>query len=115
MGTAEAASEADTSTRWESGVTQSDEPTPGQVQEDLTGRCLWLLGAGLALLLESTVGQLRAEEERGWMGRINIIDKDVEENRPQYRALWDTTRDRSPTGLHSIHHHSPHNLHTTLG
>ncbi|PKU34768.1 ubiquitin carboxyl-terminal hydrolase 4 [Limosa lapponica baueri] len=35
-----------------------------------------------------------------------IIHKDVKENRPQYRALGDTTRDRLPTGFNSIHHHS---------
>ncbi|PKU41303.1 hypothetical protein llap_8392 [Limosa lapponica baueri] len=37
---------------------------------------------------------------------VQIIDKDVKENRPQYRALGDTTRDRPPTGLNSIPHHS---------
>ncbi|PKU41591.1 hypothetical protein llap_8090 [Limosa lapponica baueri] len=37
---------------------------------------------------------------------IQITDKDVKENRPQYRTLWDTTRDRSPTGFNSIHRHS---------
>ncbi|PKU39453.1 rna-directed dna polymerase from mobile element jockey- hypothetical protein [Limosa lapponica baueri] len=37
---------------------------------------------------------------------VQIIDKDVKENWPQYRALWDTTRDRPPTGFNSIHHHS---------
>uniref|UniRef100_A0A8C3KC32 CNH domain-containing protein n=1 Tax=Calidris pygmaea TaxID=425635 RepID=A0A8C3KC32_9CHAR len=37
---------------------------------------------------------------------IQIIDKDVNENWPQYRALGDTTRDQPPTGFNSIHHHS---------
>ncbi|PKU28149.1 wd repeat-containing protein hypothetical protein [Limosa lapponica baueri] len=35
-----------------------------------------------------------------------IIDKDIKENWPQYRALGGTTRDRTPTGFNSIHHHS---------
>ncbi|PKU47931.1 hypothetical protein llap_1781 [Limosa lapponica baueri] len=37
---------------------------------------------------------------------VQIIDKDVEENLPQYQALGDITRDRPPTGFNSIHHHS---------
>ncbi|KAK4824038.1 hypothetical protein QYF61_009629 [Mycteria americana] len=37
---------------------------------------------------------------------IQIIDKDVKQNWPQHRALGDTTCDRPPTGVNSIHHHS---------
>ncbi|KAK4814264.1 hypothetical protein QYF61_012819 [Mycteria americana] len=37
---------------------------------------------------------------------IQIIDKDVKQNWPQHRALGNTTCDRPPTGVNSIHHHS---------
>ncbi|KAK4810645.1 hypothetical protein QYF61_007382 [Mycteria americana] len=37
---------------------------------------------------------------------IQIIDKDIKQNWPQHRALVDTTCDRPPTGVNSIHHHS---------
>ncbi|KAK4831894.1 hypothetical protein QYF61_020041 [Mycteria americana] len=37
---------------------------------------------------------------------IQIIDKDIEQNWPQHRALGDTACDRPPTGFNSIHHHS---------
>ncbi|KAK4832009.1 hypothetical protein QYF61_020447 [Mycteria americana] len=37
---------------------------------------------------------------------IQIIDKDVKQNWPQHRALGNTSCDRLPTGVNSIHHHS---------
>ncbi|KAK4825284.1 LOW QUALITY PROTEIN: hypothetical protein QYF61_026129 [Mycteria americana] len=37
---------------------------------------------------------------------IQIIDKDIKQNRPQHRALGNTTCDWPPTGVNSIHHHS---------
>jgi len=37
---------------------------------------------------------------------IQIIGKDVEQDRTQNWALRDTTRDRLPAGFNSIHHHS---------
>ncbi|KAK4829728.1 hypothetical protein QYF61_006189 [Mycteria americana] len=37
---------------------------------------------------------------------VQIIDKDVKQNWPQHRALGNTTCDRPPTGVNSIHHHS---------
>ncbi|KAK4823880.1 hypothetical protein QYF61_007828 [Mycteria americana] len=37
---------------------------------------------------------------------VQIIDKDVKQNWPQDRALGNTTCDRPPTGVNSIHHHS---------
>ncbi|KAK4824837.1 hypothetical protein QYF61_020210 [Mycteria americana] len=37
---------------------------------------------------------------------IQIIDKDVKQNWPQHRALGNTTCDRPPTGVNSVHHHS---------
>ncbi|KAK4824042.1 hypothetical protein QYF61_009633 [Mycteria americana] len=37
---------------------------------------------------------------------IQIIDKDIKQNWPQHRALGNTTGDRPPTGVKSIHHHS---------
>ncbi|KAK4820888.1 hypothetical protein QYF61_007935 [Mycteria americana] len=37
---------------------------------------------------------------------IQIIDKDIKQNWPQHRALGDTTCDRPPSGVNSIHHHS---------
>ncbi|KAK4810597.1 hypothetical protein QYF61_007334 [Mycteria americana] len=37
---------------------------------------------------------------------VQIIDKDVKQNWPQYRALGNTTCDWPPTGVNSIHHHS---------
>ncbi|KAK4824481.1 hypothetical protein QYF61_015879 [Mycteria americana] len=37
---------------------------------------------------------------------IQIIDKDVKQNWPQHRALRNTTCDRPPTGVNSIHHQS---------
>ncbi|KAK4811014.1 hypothetical protein QYF61_015718 [Mycteria americana] len=37
---------------------------------------------------------------------VQIIDKDVKQNWPQYRALGNTACDRLPTGVNSIHHHS---------
>ncbi|KAK4830366.1 hypothetical protein QYF61_010143 [Mycteria americana] len=37
---------------------------------------------------------------------VQIIDKDVKQDWPQYRALGNTTCDRPPTGVNSIHHHS---------
>ncbi|PKU45126.1 hypothetical protein llap_4577 [Limosa lapponica baueri] len=37
---------------------------------------------------------------------IQVIDKDVKENWPQYRALWDATCDWPPTGFNSIHQHT---------
>ncbi|KAK4810753.1 hypothetical protein QYF61_007727 [Mycteria americana] len=37
---------------------------------------------------------------------IQIIDKDIKQNWPQHRALGNTTGDRLPTGVNSIHHHS---------
>ncbi|KAK4824378.1 hypothetical protein QYF61_014038 [Mycteria americana] len=37
---------------------------------------------------------------------IQIIDKDIKQNWPQHRALGNTTCDRPPTGVNSIHHHS---------
>ncbi|KAK4825281.1 hypothetical protein QYF61_026082, partial [Mycteria americana] len=37
---------------------------------------------------------------------VQIIDKDIKQNWPQYRALGNTACDRPPTGVNSIHHHS---------
>ncbi|KAK4830080.1 LOW QUALITY PROTEIN: hypothetical protein QYF61_008418 [Mycteria americana] len=37
---------------------------------------------------------------------VQIVDKDIKQDWPQHRALGDTTCDRPPTGLNSIHHHS---------
>ncbi|KAK4831056.1 hypothetical protein QYF61_014988 [Mycteria americana] len=37
---------------------------------------------------------------------IQIIGKDIKQDWPQHRALGDTTCDRPPTGVNSIHHHS---------
>ncbi|KAK4813314.1 hypothetical protein QYF61_023989 [Mycteria americana] len=37
---------------------------------------------------------------------IQIIDKDIKQNWPQHRALENTTCDRPPAGVNSIHHHS---------
>ncbi|KAK4819021.1 hypothetical protein QYF61_024137 [Mycteria americana] len=37
---------------------------------------------------------------------IQIIDKDIKQDWPQHRALGNTTCDRPPTGVNSIHHHS---------
>ncbi|KAK4829388.1 LOW QUALITY PROTEIN: hypothetical protein QYF61_003728 [Mycteria americana] len=37
---------------------------------------------------------------------IQIIDKDIKQNWPQHRALGNTTCDRLPTGVNSIHHSS---------
>ena len=37
---------------------------------------------------------------------IQIIDKDIKQNWPQYWALGNTTCDWSPAGCNSIHHHS---------
>ncbi|KAK4820816.1 hypothetical protein QYF61_007210 [Mycteria americana] len=37
---------------------------------------------------------------------VQTTDKDVKQNWPQHRALGDTTCDRPPTGVNSIHHHS---------
>jgi len=36
----------------------------------------------------------------------SAIDKDVQQERPQYRALGETTRDRPPAGLNSTDHSS---------
>ncbi|PKU46747.1 hypothetical protein llap_2943 [Limosa lapponica baueri] len=35
---------------------------------------------------------------------IQVVDKGINQNWPQYRALGNTTRDRPPTGFNSIHH-----------
>ncbi|KAK4826520.1 hypothetical protein QYF61_010017 [Mycteria americana] len=37
---------------------------------------------------------------------VQIIDKDIKQNWPQYRALGNTACDQPPTGVNSIHHHS---------
>ncbi|KAK4816774.1 hypothetical protein QYF61_022772 [Mycteria americana] len=37
---------------------------------------------------------------------IQITDKDIKQNWPQLRALGNTTCDRPPAGVNSIHHHS---------
>ncbi|KAK4810062.1 hypothetical protein QYF61_007226 [Mycteria americana] len=37
---------------------------------------------------------------------VQIIDKDIKQEWPQHRALGNTTCDRPPTGVNSIHHHS---------
>ncbi|KAK4824593.1 hypothetical protein QYF61_016838 [Mycteria americana] len=37
---------------------------------------------------------------------VQIIDNDIKQNWPQHRALGNTTCDRPPTGVNSIHHHS---------
>ncbi|KAK4810174.1 hypothetical protein QYF61_010486 [Mycteria americana] len=37
---------------------------------------------------------------------VQIIDKDVKQNWPQHRALWNTACDQPPTGFNSIDHHS---------
>ncbi|KAK4816497.1 hypothetical protein QYF61_017458 [Mycteria americana] len=37
---------------------------------------------------------------------VQIIDKDINQNWPQHRALGNTACDRPPTGFNSIHHHS---------
>ncbi|KAK4824878.1 hypothetical protein QYF61_021085 [Mycteria americana] len=37
---------------------------------------------------------------------IQIIDKDIKQDWPRHRVLGDTTCDRPPTGVNSIHHHS---------
>ncbi|KAK4811007.1 hypothetical protein QYF61_015711 [Mycteria americana] len=37
---------------------------------------------------------------------VQIIDKDIKQDWPQHRALGNTTCDRPPTGVNSIHHHS---------
>ncbi|KAK4820465.1 LOW QUALITY PROTEIN: hypothetical protein QYF61_027747 [Mycteria americana] len=37
---------------------------------------------------------------------VQIIDKDIKQNWPQHRALGNTTCDRPPTGVNSVHHNS---------
>ncbi|KAK4817898.1 hypothetical protein QYF61_002282 [Mycteria americana] len=37
---------------------------------------------------------------------VQIIDEDIKQNWPQHRALGNTSCDRLPTGVNSIHHHS---------
>ncbi|KAK4817555.1 hypothetical protein QYF61_020004 [Mycteria americana] len=37
---------------------------------------------------------------------VQIIDKDIKQDWSQHRALGNTTCDRPPTGVNSIHHHS---------
>ncbi|KAK4814531.1 hypothetical protein QYF61_022020 [Mycteria americana] len=37
---------------------------------------------------------------------VQIIDKDIKQNRPQHRALGNTACKWRPTGINSIHHHS---------
>ncbi|KAK4807797.1 hypothetical protein QYF61_023630 [Mycteria americana] len=37
---------------------------------------------------------------------VQIVDKDIKQNWPQHRTLGNTTCDRPPTGVNSIHHHS---------
>ena len=37
---------------------------------------------------------------------IQVINKDIEEDRPQYQPLRNTTHDQSPSEFNSIHHHS---------
>ncbi|KAK4814188.1 hypothetical protein QYF61_011911 [Mycteria americana] len=37
---------------------------------------------------------------------VQIIDKDIKQDWPQHRALGNSTCDRPPTGVNSIHHHS---------
>jgi len=36
---------------------------------------------------------------------IQIISKEIKQDRPQYRPMGNTTNDRSPAGFDSIHHH----------
>jgi len=37
---------------------------------------------------------------------IQVIIKDIEQDRPQYRPLGNTTHDQSPVGFNTIHYHS---------
>ncbi|KAK4829094.1 hypothetical protein QYF61_002045 [Mycteria americana] len=37
---------------------------------------------------------------------VQITDKDIKQNWPQHRALGNTTCDRLPTGVNSVHHYS---------
>ena len=37
---------------------------------------------------------------------IQLISKDIKQDRPQHRPLGNTTRDRSQAGFNAIHHHS---------
>ncbi|KAK4820458.1 hypothetical protein QYF61_027035 [Mycteria americana] len=52
---------------------------------------------------------------------IQIIDKDIKQNRPQHRALGNTACDQPPTGFNSVHHNSldsamqPRNSQSALG
>ena len=36
---------------------------------------------------------------------IQVINKDIDEDMPQYRPLWSTSCDRSPAGFNSIQQH----------
>src|SRR5699024_1036687 len=37
---------------------------------------------------------------------IQVVNKDIKQDRPQHRPLGNTTCDQSPAGFDSIHHHS---------
>ena len=56
------------------------------------------ISSQLGVICKPTEGVVRA--------LIQVINKDIEEDRPQYQPPGNIARDQSPAGFNSIHHHS---------
>ncbi|PKU39790.1 hypothetical protein llap_9902 [Limosa lapponica baueri] len=97
------------------GVTQVQDPALGLVEPHPIGLSPSIQPVQIPLQSPPTLQQVDTPTQLGVICKftegalhplVQIIDKDVKEKWPQYRALGDTTRDRLPPGLNSIHHRS---------
>ncbi|PKU43084.1 hypothetical protein llap_6600 [Limosa lapponica baueri] len=97
------------------GGTQGQDPALGLVEPHPIGLSPSIQPVQIPLQRLSTLQQINTPTQLGVIyiltegaldPLIQIIDENVKENRPHYRALGDTTRDRPPTGFNSIPHHS---------
>ncbi|KAK4824612.1 hypothetical protein QYF61_016881 [Mycteria americana] len=96
-------------------VAQVQDPTLGLVKPHTVGPSPSIQPVQVPLQSLPTLQQINTPAQLGVICKltegaldpfVQIIDKDVKQNWPQHRALGNTTCDRPPTGVNSIHHHS---------
>ncbi|KAK4818987.1 hypothetical protein QYF61_022818 [Mycteria americana] len=96
-------------------VTQVQDLALGLVEPHTVGLSPWIQPVHIPLQNLPTLQQINTPTQLGVICKltegtldpfVQIIDKDIKQNWPQHRALGNTTCDRPPTGVNSIHHHS---------
>ncbi|KAK4813930.1 hypothetical protein QYF61_003000 [Mycteria americana] len=96
-------------------VTQVQDPALGLVEPHRIGPNPWIQPVQIPLQSLPTLKEINTPAQLGVICKltegaldplVQIIDKDIKQDWPQHRALGNSTCDRPPTGVNSIHHNS---------